>query len=103
MRFYHPDPDQPGSAHVPTGLETDPNADETVINQQNGEDYPHSVEQTADTGKTAPDNLADSIAYALDGTGPGPTGDTPNVSGHKTVTEGVTGANLDEEEDAMGA
>ncbi len=99
MRFYHPDPEQSGSARVPTGMENDPNADETVIDQQNGEDYPHSVEQTADTAKIAPDNLADSIAYALDGSGSGLTGDAPNVApDHKVITEGITGAGLQDEE-----
>ena len=71
---------------------------ETAANQQAGEQYPGAVEEPA---KIAPDGLAESIAYALDGSGPGLTGDTPNVSGHKTITEGITGAGLDEEEDAL--
>lgn len=107
MRFLAPDPNDlsGSSAQVPTGMENDPHADETVINQQAGEQYPHPVEEEpAQSGKIAPDNLADSIAYALDGSGPGPTSDTPNVPGeHKVITEGITGAGLDEEADAMGA
>lgn len=98
------------SRAVPTGMENDPNADETVINQQADgpsprEKYPHPVEEEpaqTQTGKIAPDDLADSIAYALDGSGPGPTNDTPNVSGdQKVITEGITGAGLDEEEEAL--
>ncbi len=90
------------SRHVPTGMENDPHADETVIDQQKGEEYPHSVdEQTTEPAKIAPDNLADSIAYALDGSGPGPTGDTPNVSGHKVITEGITGAGPEDEEENL--
>ncbi|UHG89117.1 hypothetical protein [Spirosoma oryzicola] len=101
MRYYIPDPiDSYGgsSSKVPSVMDNDPRADEEIIDQQAGEQYPKAVEQT---GKIAPDELADSIAYAIDGSGPGLTGDTPNVSGHKTITEGVTGASLDEEEDAL--
>lgn len=103
---------------VPSVMDNDPHADEQIINQQAGEQYPKSVEQPAkydrgpddygsgdssatESAKLAPDNLADSIAYALDGSGPGPMNETPNVTGHKVVTEGTTGAGLDEEEDAM--
>ena len=83
---------------VPSVMDNDPNADEQVINQQvDGENYPGPVEPA----KIAPDDLADSIAYALDGSGPGPTNDKPNVSGHKTITEGITGAGPDEEEGAL--
>lgn len=94
------------SSRVPTGMENDPRADEEVINQDAGEQYPTSVDQAADSSQTepaklAPDNLADSIAYALDGTGPGPMGDEPNVSGHKVITEGITGAGLEEEEENL--
>ena len=61
------------------------------------DEYP----QPADNSKRAPDNLADSIAYALDGSGPGPTNDTPNVSGHDVITKGSTGADLTDEAAAM--
>ena len=95
-------------------MDNDPNADEEIIDQQAGgrnaaspslrDEYPKPVEVpdlNSGSSKIVPDNLADSIAYALDGSGPGPTNDTPNVSGHKVITEGVTGASLDDEEDAM--
>ncbi|GAB4034417.1 hypothetical protein GCM10028774_20570 [Spirosoma jeollabukense] len=87
-------------------MENDPNADEEVINQEAGEQYPESVKKeehpAEDTpAKLAPDNLADSIAYALDGTGPGPMNEKPNVSGHKVITEGVTGAGLEDEEENL--
>ena len=112
MRHFIPDYDNltggNDSRHVPTGMDNDPHADETIINQQAGEQYPKAVEdpaqlidQNPETGKIVPDNLADSIAYALDGSGPGPTNDTPNVSGHKVITEGITGAGLDEEENNL--
>ena len=112
MRYFTPDtfnspagnPGGQDSGSVPSGMDNDPRADEEIINQQGGEQYPKPVEESAQPGnppKIAPDNLADSIAYALDGSGPGPTNDTPNVSGHKVITEGITGAGLDDEEDAM--
>ncbi|GAB3556603.1 hypothetical protein [Spirosoma fluminis] len=94
---------QRSSREVPSVLENDPHADEEIINQQAGEQYPKAVEEPAAEAKIAPDDLADSIAYAIDGSGPGPTNDRPNVSGHKTITEGITGASLDEEEDALRA
>lgn len=117
MAYFNPDsgeltdddPRQRSSAEVPTGMDNDPNADEDVINQDtNGsspeQHYPRPVDESGQSGEAeqatlAPDNLADSIAYALDGSGPGPTNDTPNVTGHKVITEGTTGAGLDEEED----
>ncbi len=90
------------SAYVPTGMENDPNADEEVINQQDGEEYPNPVLAADDPANLPPDKLADSIAYALDGSGSGLTNDTPNVAGgHKVITEGVTGAGLDEEEENL--
>ena len=96
---------------VPTGMDNDPNADEEVIDQNtngssSGDQYPKPADGStqaseSEQAKLAPDNLTDSIAYALDGSGPGPTNDTPNVSGHKVITEGTTGAGLDEEEDNL--
>lgn len=111
MRYFIPDSgdlaghdsSQRSVDTVPTGMENDPNADETVIDQQKGEQYPHPVEEAPERAKLAPDNLADSIAYALDGSGPGPTNDTPNVSGHKVITEGITGAGLADEEQNLRA
>ncbi|GAB4037151.1 hypothetical protein [Spirosoma gilvum] len=88
---------------VPSVMDNDPNADEEIINQQTGEDYPKPVEtdqatsETTQSAKIAPDDLADSIAYALDGSGPGPTGAKPNVSGHDVITEGSAGTGPDEE------
>ena len=110
MRYLIPDSTDPAaggdSSQVPSGMDNDPNADEEIINQQAGEEYPKPVEEpdsNSGSSKIVPDNLADSIAYALDGSGPGPTNDTPNVSGHKIITEGITGASLEDEEDAMRA
>ncbi len=88
---------------VPSGMDNDPNADEQIINQQADEQYPKTVEEPASGAKIAPDDLAASIAYALDGSGPGPTNDKPNASGHKIISEGITGAGLDDEEEAMQA
>ncbi|GAB3998712.1 hypothetical protein GCM10028807_47150 [Spirosoma daeguense] len=90
---------------VPSGLDNDPEADEEVIDQQAGEQYPKPVEQTDSEQKEtekSPDKLAESIAYALDGTGPGPTNDTPNVSGHDVIFEGSSGTGTDEEKTLFG-
>lgn len=119
MAYFNSDSDQlpeddssrQSSAGVPTGMDNDPNADEEVIDQDaNGsspkEQYPKPADGSNQSGEAkqadlAPDNLAASIAYALDGSGPGPTNDTPNVSGHKVITEGTTGAGPDEEEENL--
>lgn len=109
MRSFTPDSqDAPGmdsGQHaidtVPTGMENDPNADEEVINQDASQQYPEPVNDGKEP-KLAPDKLADSIAYALDGSGPGPTNDTPNVSGHDIITEGTSGAGPEEEERLFG-
>ena len=95
------DPTRQSIEAIPTGMETDPHADEEVISKSNVEDYPEPVQAEGESAKIAPDDLADSIAYALDGSGPGPTNATPNVSGHKMITEGTTGASLADEEDAL--
>ena len=105
MRYFMPDtsdltggnPSRPSSSKVPTDMDNDPNADEEVIDQQAGEQYP----RPATTSKITPDDLADSIAYALDGSGPGPTNDTPDGSGHKVTHEGITGASPDDEEENL--
>ncbi|GAB3981842.1 hypothetical protein GCM10028806_52310 [Spirosoma terrae] len=76
------------SSQVPSVMDNDPNADEEIINQQVGEQYPKAVEQPAELAKISPDNLADSIAYAIDGSGPGITNDTPNAAAHSVVAEG---------------
>lgn len=101
MRYFSPDPDELTGgtpSRIPSGMDNDPNADEEVINQQTGEEYPKPVEKSA---KIVPDDLAASIAYALDGSGPGPTNDELNVSGHKVISEGITGAGPDDEEAAL--
>lgn len=101
MRYFMPDTSDltggSSSSRVPSDMETDPNADEEVIDQQSGEQYP----RPARAPKIAPDDLADSIAYALDGSGPGPANDKPTVSGHKVTHEGITGASLDDEEENL--
>ena len=81
-------------------MENDPNADEEIIDQQDDnrspeDEYPKPV----NAPRIAPVNLADSIAYALDGSGPGPTNDQPNVTGHDVITTGTTGAGLEDEEE----
>ncbi len=83
---------------VPSGLDHDPNADEEIINQQ--EDKTATELELADSDKApiAPANLSENIAYALDGSGPGPTGAKPQVSAGKHVTEGITGAGPEDEE-----
>ncbi len=81
MRCFSPDTDYPTGEDtsrrsidaVPSDMDNDPNADEEIIDQQAGDglardEYP----RPADAPKNVPDNLADSIAYALDGSGPGP-------------------------------
>ena len=116
MRYFSPDSSNltsGDSSHrsastVPTGMDNDPTADEEIINQQKDsglpqDEYPKPVAKPSESAKIVPDNLADSIAYALDGSGPGPTNDTPNVSGHKVITEGITGAGPEDEEDALRA
>lgn len=114
MRYFMPDPTeltggnsgQKSVEAVPSVMDNDPNADEEVIDQQAGEQYPRPADQDetnseeSTSAKIAPDNLADSIAYALDGSGPGPTNAKPNVSGHDVLTEGTSGAGP-EEEDAL--
>lgn len=85
-------------ATIPTGMEHDPKADEQVIDQQTGQQTPDAV-QHADEPADA-DELANSIAYALDGSGPGPSNSPVNGEAHKVITEGVTGAGPEDEEDA---
>lgn len=104
MRYFSPDSDE--LTGIPSGMDNDPNADEEVINQQPDDssvqkDYPKPVEKPSESAKISPDNLADSIAYALDGSGPGPTNDRPNVTGHNVISKGITGAGPDDEEDAL--
>ena len=67
------DPTQRPVEAIPTGMETDPHADEEVIDQHTAGEYPEPVQPEGQPAKIVPDDLADSIAYALDGSGPGPT------------------------------
>jgi hypothetical protein len=93
MRYFMPDPSEftGGNAHeqpldtIPTGMETDPHADEDVIDNHSMEEYPEPVQTSDESAKIVPDDLADSIAYALDGSGPGPINATPTVSGHSVI------------------
>ena len=95
-------------ATIPTGMEHDPKADEQVIDQQTGQQTSEAVQHADDPADA--DELANSIAYALDGSGPGPSnspgpsspGPSSRVNGeaHKVITEGVTGAGPEDEEDA---
>lgn len=114
MRYFMPDPSEltggdPGSQplkEIPTGMEDDPTADQDIIDQRTGgsspeDEYPEPAPTQPGPAKIVPDDLAASIAYALDGSGPGPTNAKPNVSGHKVITEGITGASLSDEEEAM--
>ncbi|OIN61013.1 hypothetical protein [Arsenicibacter rosenii] len=110
MKTYSPDTGNTTGndqlTNIPSGLDHDPKADEEVIDQQAGQQQPEAVQQTADN-----DDLANSIAYALDGSGPGPSSPGPSsdstVTGipHEVVIEGSSGfgpssREHDDEEDA---
>ena len=97
---------------VPSVMDNDPNADEEVINQNANQQYPEPIQKEdnpdgepiaqAEPAKLTPDNLAASIAYALDGSGPGLISEKPNVpGGHKVISEGITGAGPEDEEAAL--
>ena len=83
---------------VPSGLDNDPNADEEIINQQRDKTATNLELADIDQAPIAADNLSDNIAYALDGSGPGPTGAKPQVEEHKPISEGITGAGPEDEE-----
>lgn len=83
---------------VPSGLDNDPNADEEIINQQRDKTATNLELADIDQAPIAADNLSDNLAYALDGSGPGPTGAKPQVEDHKPISEGITGAGPEEEE-----
>ncbi len=86
---------------VPSGLDNDPNADEEIINQQRDKTATDLELADSDQAPIAADNLSDNIAYALDGSGPGPTGAQPQVKEHKPISEGITGAGPEDEEDNL--
>lgn len=83
---------------VPSGLDNDPNADEEIINQQRDKTATNLELADIDQAPIAADNLSDNLAYALDGSGPGPTGAKPQVEDHKPISEGITGAGPEDEE-----
>jgi hypothetical protein len=116
MESYAPNSDDMmnrNSSHVPTGMERDVRADEDIIDQTGPEPASNDtafqrapIEQPEAGEETPVDDLASSIAYALDGSGRGEGNPLsakqgPTGPAHKTVTEGVTGASLDEEEDDL--
>lgn len=86
---------------VPSGLDNDPNADEEIINQQRNKTATDLELADSDPAPIAADNLSDNIAYALDGSGPGPTGAKPQVEEHKPISEGITGAGPEDEEENL--
>ncbi|TAE24598.1 MAG: hypothetical protein EAZ91_20265 [Cytophagales bacterium] len=79
MESYAPNPDDMmnrNSSHVPTGMEQDTRADEEIIDQTGSEPaneetdvQPAPIEQPRVGEETPVDDLASSIAYALDGSG----------------------------------
>jgi len=99
---------------VPSGMDNDPNADEEIIDQTGSDQtapYPDSNETELQPNANAvglipsqqtddpahDENLRQKIDYALSGAEP-PFGD---LAPRKVVTEGTTGASLDEEEDNL--
>lgn len=94
-----------------TGMENDPNADEQVIDQtgRNTAHVPEDVnpsgleKPTAEEGTNPEDDLANALAYALDGSGVGLAGAPPAAppvgDAQKLTSEGITGAGLDDEEE----
>ena len=75
-------------------MDNDPTADEEVIQQPDPSLEP-ATELKADTD--APADLANQIAYALDGSGVGLPGSTPEQGGMQAIiTEGTTGPGEDE-------
>ena len=96
--------------NVPTGMETDPNADEQVIdqtadgltNEQPAEVNPSEVEESKAGEETAADDLTNALAYALDGSGTGLAGAPPVAptvgSVQSVINEGTTGAGEKEEQ-----
>ena len=96
---------------VPTGMENDPRADEQVIDQtnQSTNNVPDDVNPSglekppAEEGTSPGDDLANALAYALDGSGIGMAGAPPAAppvgDPQKVTSEGVTGAGLDDEDE----
>ncbi|WP_019990636.1 hypothetical protein [Rudanella lutea] len=116
MESYAPSPDDmmnQNSSRVPTGMEQDVRADEDIIDQTGAEPAAADTElqrapvEPPQAGQSTPvDDLASSIAYALDGSGRGETNPVSPQQGpigpeHKPITEGTTGASLRDEEDNL--
>ena len=89
--------------NVPTGMDNDPEADEQIIDQTDGrpESYPDEVapsglEKPKAGEETPMDDLANALAYAIDGSGLGVAGAPPAAPTEgevqKLKTEGTTGA-----------
>ena len=108
METYADDPRE--LKDVPTGMETDPEADEQVIaqnddgltNEQPAEVNPSGIEKPKAGEETPHDDLADALAHAIDGSGAGLAGAPPVAPSvgdpQKVITEGTTGAGLEDEE-----
>ncbi|MBO0935253.1 hypothetical protein J2I47_01705 [Fibrella sp. HMF5335] len=108
METYADDPSE--LKDVPTGMETDPEADEQVIDQtddgltndQPAEVNPSGIEKPKAGEETAIDDLANALAHAIDGSGMGLAGAPPVAPSvgtpQKIATEGTTGAGLTDEE-----
>lgn len=108
MESYAEDPNK--LTNVPTGMENDPHADEQVIDQTGSDadrsNYPDEVNPSGlekpQAGEETPmDDLANAIAYAIDGGGTGIAGAppaAPTIGDVQTVkTEGTTGPGGDDE------
>ena len=79
--------------NIPTDMENDPQADEQVIDQTGGNTI--SVSETAEE-TTPEDDLANALAYALDGSGTGMAGAPPAIPTMSDPQE-PTGAGPDDE------
>lgn len=106
MRYYTPD--APDLSAVPSGMDNDPRADEEIINQQDNEMHPADQSSTApkeglaSLNNSSRQDISNAIANALDGSGIGIVGSTPQIGEpQKIITEGITGASLEDEEENL--
>lgn len=106
MNTYADDPND--LKNVPTGMENDPEADEQIIDQTEGapKSYPDALAPSGlerpQAGEETPmDDLANALAYAIDGGGTGLAGAPPVAPRvgdvQKIKTEGITGASEEDE------
>ncbi len=107
METYADDPHE--LKDIPTGMETDPEADEQVINQttdgltndQPAEVNPSGIEKPKAGEETPADDLANALAHAIDGSGIGLAGAPPVAPSagdpQSVINEGTTGAGEDVE------